>query len=48
MRTFFEGVGEGHAAGVWSDVPHARPEFAANYKRQLDKLAKKRKAEEMI
>jgi chlorophyllide a reductase subunit Y len=48
MREFFAGVGEGHAAGVWQDVPRARPEFAANYRRQLEKLAKKRKAEEMI
>jgi chlorophyllide a reductase subunit Y len=48
MHGFFAGVGTGHAAGVWEDTPRDRPEFAANYKRQLDKLAKKRKAEEMI
>ena len=29
MKTFFEGVGEGHAAGVWEDVPKDRPEFKA-------------------
>jgi chlorophyllide a reductase subunit Y len=48
MREFFEGVGTGHAAGVWEDTPRARPEFAANHRRLLDKQAKKRKAEEMI
>ena len=47
MKAFFAGVGEGHAAGVWEDVPRDRPEFRELYKRQLAKLAKKRKAEEM-
>lgn len=27
MRDFFEGVGSGHATGVWQDVPVDRPEF---------------------
>ncbi|MEM9461617.1 MAG: chlorophyllide a reductase subunit Y [Myxococcota bacterium] len=27
MRDFFEGVGQGHAAGVWEDVPVERPAF---------------------
>jgi len=48
MKAFFAGVGEGHAAGVWEDVPAERPEFRASYQRQLDKAAKKRKAEEMV
>jgi chlorophyllide a reductase subunit Y len=48
MREFFDGVGEGYAAGVWEDVPRDRPEFAANYRRLLEKQAKKRKAEEMV
>jgi chlorophyllide a reductase subunit Y len=48
MRTFFEGVGEGYTAGVWEDVPQDNPAFKAEYKRRLDKEAKKRKAEEMI
>jgi chlorophyllide a reductase subunit Y len=47
MKAFFAGVGEGYAAGVWEDVPRDRPEFRELYKRQLAKLAKKRKAEEM-
>jgi len=48
MKAFFEGVGDAHAAGVWQDLPQDRPEFRENYKRQVIKLAKKRKAEEMI
>ena len=48
MKTFFAGVGVGHAAGVWEDVPQDRPEFREHYKRQVIKLVKKRKAEEMI
>ncbi len=27
MRSFFEGVGQGHAAGVWEELPRERPEF---------------------
>jgi chlorophyllide a reductase subunit Y len=48
MKAFFEGVGEGHAAGVWQDLPQDHPEFRAYYQRQLEKKAKKKKAEEMI
>jgi chlorophyllide a reductase subunit Y len=48
MKAFFEGVGSGEAAGVWDHVPQPRPQFRAFHQRQLDKLAKKRKAEEMI
>ena len=48
MSEFFGGVGEGHAAGVWEDVPRDRPEFKAHVRRQVIKMAKKRKAEEMI
>lgn len=48
MTSFFAGVGQGHAAGVWEAVPKDRPEFRENFKRQLAKLAKQRKAEEMI
>ncbi len=47
MKEFFDGVGDGHTAGVWQDMPKARPEFAETYKRKLDKQAKARKAEEM-
>ena len=48
MKAFFDGVGEGHAAGVWEDVPRQRPEFREHYKRQVIKLVKKRNAEAMI
>jgi chlorophyllide a reductase subunit Y len=51
MRAFFDGVGEGHTAGVWepaNGVPEDRPEFKAHTKRQVIKLMKMKKAEEMI
>lgn len=48
MREFFEGVGTGHSAGVWEETPVDHPEFREHYKRHLAKLAKKRKAEEMV
>lgn len=48
MKAFFEGVGDGYAAGVWEDVPRDNEQFRKEYKRRLDKEAKKRKAEEMV
>ncbi len=45
MREFFAGVGSGPAAGVWEDVPRARPEFR---EQQLVQLARRRKSEEAI
>jgi 3,8-divinyl chlorophyllide a/chlorophyllide a reductase subunit Y len=27
MTKFFEGVGTGHASGIWEDTPRDRPEF---------------------
>ncbi|MCU0758323.1 MAG: chlorophyllide a reductase subunit Y [Steroidobacteraceae bacterium] len=48
MHDFFEGVGTGHASGIWEDVPHDRPEFRERYQRQLERQAKAKKAEEMI
>ena len=47
MKDFFGSVGEGHASGVWEGVPQDRPDFKAETRRQLVKLMKKRKAEEM-
>jgi chlorophyllide a reductase subunit Y len=38
MKAFFSGVGEGHAAGVWEQVPRDRPEFR---KKTRAKLAQK-------
>jgi chlorophyllide a reductase subunit Y len=48
MRAFFGDVGNGDLAGVWEGKPVPRPEFRAETKRQVIKLMKKRKAEEMI
>jgi chlorophyllide a reductase subunit Y len=31
MTEFFDGVGTGHASGVWEDVPADRPDFKARY-----------------
>lgn len=45
MDDFFAGVGTGHAAGVWRDLPQDRPNFKADYARRL---AKQRKAEEAV
>ena len=47
MKDFFGSTGEGHASGVWENTPTDRPEFKAETRRQLAKLMKKRKAEEM-
>lgn len=51
MKEFFDGVGEGHTAGVWEashGVPQDRPEFKSYTKRQVIKIMKMKKAEEMI
>jgi len=51
MKAFFGVAGSAHAAGVWeasNGVPQDRPEFKAETKRQVMKMIKKRKAEEMI
>jgi chlorophyllide a reductase subunit Y len=48
MSDFFGNAGTGDRAGVWDGVPQMRPEFRAETRRQAIKLAKKRKAEEMI
>jgi chlorophyllide a reductase subunit Y len=48
MRAFFHGVGEGHAAGIWENLPQDNVQFRKEQKRCLEKEAKKRKAEEMV
>ena len=48
MREFFGDTGAGDRAGVWEDEPTLRPEFRAETRRQVIKLMKKRKAEEMV
>ncbi len=40
MREFFEGVGEGHATGIWEDIPTDRPKFKAKYAAQNIAAAK--------
>jgi len=47
MTSFFDGVGSGDTAGIWEGVPTAHSEFRDEMRRQLDRLSKKRKAEEM-
>jgi chlorophyllide a reductase subunit Y len=47
MKDFFGEAGSGYASGVWQGVPKDRPEFKAETKRQLERIAKRRKAEEM-
>ena len=47
MADFFGTVGAGDASGIWNEVPQERPEFRAETRRQLARLLKKRKAEEM-
>ena len=48
INTFFEGVGSGHATGVWHETPQDRPEYREQYQRKLARQAKARKSEEMI
>ena len=48
MREFFGDTGNGDRAGVWESEPKLRPEFRAETRRQVIKLMKKRKAEEMV
>jgi chlorophyllide a reductase subunit Y len=45
MNAFFEGVGAGHAAGVWEETPVDRPEFKARHAKQA---AAARAAEEAV
>jgi chlorophyllide a reductase subunit Y len=44
MRAFFEGVGEGHASGVWEDTPRDRPEFKKIHAAMRAKAAKAEEA----
>jgi chlorophyllide a reductase subunit Y len=48
MKAFFGDTGAGDNAGVWQDVPKPHPEFRDHTRRQVVKLMKRRKAEEMI
>ncbi|MBS0240565.1 MAG: chlorophyllide a reductase subunit Y [Proteobacteria bacterium] len=48
MRSFFAGVGEGDASGVWSDQPVDRSAYRDAYRRKLAKQADARKTGEMM
>jgi chlorophyllide a reductase subunit Y len=48
MKAFFGEVGTGDGAGVWEAPPVAHPEFREYTRRQVVKLLRRRKAEEMI
>jgi 3,8-divinyl chlorophyllide a/chlorophyllide a reductase subunit Y len=48
MKDFFGETGQGDRAGVWEDTPVLRPEFRAETQRQVIRIQKRRKAEEMI
>jgi chlorophyllide a reductase subunit Y len=41
----FDGVGAGHAAGVWEETPRDRPEFKARYAKTMQAA---RAAEEAV
>ena len=40
MTAFFQGVGEGHASGIWEDTPTDRPKFKKKYAAQNAMVAK--------
>jgi chlorophyllide a reductase subunit Y len=48
MRDFFEGVGQADTAGIWEDVPTDHSGFRDNYRRQLERQAKRRKTQEAV
>jgi chlorophyllide a reductase subunit Y len=48
MRSFFEGVGTGDAAGVWEGDPNIREDFRALNQKKIDKQKRAAKAQEMI
>nr|WP_308916310.1 chlorophyllide a reductase subunit Y [Jannaschia sp. LMIT008] len=48
MRAFFEGVGEGDTAGIWSGDPNLRPDFRAMNAKKMAKQARAKAAEAMI
>jgi len=48
MREFFGEAGQGDRAGVWQGTPELRPEFRAETRRQVIKVQKRLKAEQMV
>jgi chlorophyllide a reductase subunit Y len=43
MRAFFDGVGTGHSAGVWSKVPVDRPAFREQHLTQISRLRRQQR-----
>jgi chlorophyllide a reductase subunit Y len=48
MRDFFDGVGQAERAGIWEDVPAEHTAFREAYRKQLERQAKRRKAQEHV
>jgi chlorophyllide a reductase subunit Y len=48
MSEFFGETGKGDRAGVWEGVPELHPEFRADTRRQVIKIQKRLKAEQMV
>ncbi|SFK66244.1 chlorophyllide a reductase subunit Y [Methylocapsa palsarum] len=48
MKSFFGGVGEGYAAGIWDDLPQDRPDYREAYKRRIGAQIKTSAIEEPI
>lgn len=48
MSEFFGETGQGDRAGVWEGVPEMHPEFRADTRRQVIKIQKRLKAEQML
>jgi len=47
MRTFFDGIGEGYAAGVWETTPEDKPKFRDKQRRQLEKLRAQKETQDI-
>jgi len=43
MSAFFEGVGSGHATGIWEDTPQDRPSFEKSTPRSTKPRARRRR-----
>jgi chlorophyllide a reductase subunit Y len=48
MRRFFEDVGSGDKAGVWQGTPVVHADFRERRRRELERGARQRKAQEMV
>ncbi len=47
MSAFFAGVGEGHAAGIWQDVPRDRPEFRKKFAARMAATAGRKETQDL-